>query len=118
MILQFTLSMPNIGSWNGKWTGKDTLYAIVRSFGRSKYSKTKADNILEKGYYYYNFGDGWGAGISVEKIDAKIAAKIKRKSSGFCGYDWMVDSIIDYGDIYDTTQRKEQASILTPNTGD
>ena len=27
MILSFTLSMPNIGSWNGKWTGSKNLYA-------------------------------------------------------------------------------------------
>ena len=33
MILSFELSMPNIGSWNGKWTGSERVYAIIKNFG-------------------------------------------------------------------------------------
>jgi hypothetical protein len=37
----------------------------------------------------------------VRAVDAKEARQIRKKSEGFCGYDWMIDSIkaideIDY----------------------
>jgi hypothetical protein len=51
------------------------------------------------GSYYYNFGDGWGASVSVRKVTAAQARKIERKSVGFCGYEWMIDSIIRDGEI-------------------
>jgi len=98
MILCFELSMPNVGSWNNGWSGEKNYYAKVINFGRTKKAKEKAASILKEGYYRYNFGDGWTAGISVKEIDAKEAAKIRRKSS-FCGYDWMVQSIKDYNKI-------------------
>ena len=99
MILSFTLSMPNVGSWNGKWTGVNDLYAKIVNFGRSKKAEQKAQEILDKGYYHYNFGDGWSAGVTVKNVSAKEAAKIRRASKGFCGYDWMVTSIRDKGKI-------------------
>lgn len=102
MILSFVLSMPNVGSWNGHWTGEQDFYAKVVNFGRSKKADEKAKAILDTGYYHYNFGDGWSAGISVKQIDAKEAAKIRKKSKGFCGYDWMVKSIIDNNKIQTT----------------
>lgn len=95
MILCFELSMPNVGSWNGKWTGANEYYAHVVNFGKTKKRIAKAKEILSKKYFHYNFGDGWSAGISVKQIDSKQSAKIRRKSAGFCGYEWMVDSIID-----------------------
>ena len=95
MLLCFKLSMPNIGSWNGKWTGERKFYAKVINFGRSKEADERAKAILAKGYYHYDFGDGWAAGISVSQVDAKEAARIRRKSSGFRGYDWMIESIKD-----------------------
>ena len=94
MILSFTLSMPNIGSWNGKWTGANNLYARTNKFNGNGMLE-KANAILNKGYFHYNFGDGWSAGVRVEKVDSKTAAKIRKASKGFCGYDWMIDSIIN-----------------------
>lgn len=91
--LCFKLSMPNIGSWNGKWTGESNLYAIIRKF--YAYDNDKTDKILDKGYFYYNFGDGWGAGVTVTEVKGKEANKIRKHSNGFCGYDWMVNSIIN-----------------------
>ena len=99
MLICFKLSMPNVGSWNGKWTDANTFYARVINFGQSKKMDEKAKVILDKGYYHYNFGDGWSAGISVSQVDAKEAASIRRKSAGFYGYDWMIQSIKDNNKI-------------------
>ena len=110
MILKFTLSMPNNNSWDGKWSGENEFYARAINFGQSKKANEKARKILDDGYYYYNFGDGWGAGISVEEINSKQAAQVRRKSSGFCGYDWMIDSIKEFGKIIDADQAKKRRS--------
>lgn len=98
-VVVFTLSMPNTNSWNGRWSGEGTLYAVVRNFGRTKSSHEKADDVCKKQSYYYNFGDGWGASVKVEKMTIKDANKIKKKSAGFCGYNWMIESIIKHGKI-------------------
>ena len=89
MIAVFELSMPSVGSWNGKWTAADDYHSIVR------WVKPMPEN----DYYRHNFGDGWSAGISVKQVDSKEATKIRRKSKGFCGYEWMVQSILDNGKI-------------------
>lgn len=98
MLIKFELSMPNVGSWNGKWSGEENLYAKIinwdKYYGTSKVSKEKVKKILSIENFYYNFGDGWGVNISVCQIDSKKAAKVKRKSKGFYGYEWMIDSII------------------------
>ena len=107
MILAFTLSMPNVASWNGKWSGEGMLYAKVINFGRSKKADEKAKAILDHGYYRYDFGDGWSAGINIKAVSPKEAASIRRKSKGFCAYDWMIDSIRLDGKIVAPSDRKE-----------
>lgn len=107
MLISFKLSMPNNNSWNGKWSGDGIFYAIVRSVR----DKQKANEILKKGYFHYNFGDGWSAGITANLVDSSKAAKIRRKSKGFCGYDWMVDSILIDGTIITRTERSKQQAI-------
>lgn len=52
------------------------------------------EEILSEGSFYYDFGDGWGMRIYVREVDSKEAAIIRRRSRGFCGYDWAIDSII------------------------
>lgn len=99
MIIAFTLSMPGCNSWNGKWSGQEILYAKVVNFGRGKKAEVEAQKILNKTYYNYDFGDGWRAGVTVREVDAKEANQIRRKSAGFCGYDWMIQSIISRGFI-------------------
>ena len=106
MKLCFTLTMPNVGSWNGKWSGEKNFYAKIVSSGRSKEAIVKAEEILKKKYFHYNFGDGWSAGITVKEVDAKEAAKITRKSKGFCGYGWMIQSIQDRGTIIPPSRQK------------
>ena len=94
MLLSFALSMPNCGSWDGKWIGADRNYVKVRNLGRGKANGVRAAEILEKGYFHYSFGDGWSAGVTVREAGPNQAARIRKKSDGFCGYDWMIDSII------------------------
>lgn len=96
-MLLFTLTMPNVGSWNGQWTGQGRLYAL-----KKKVSKN-IENELDDKYFHYNFGDGWSAGISVKSLPAREVTKIMKNSRGFCGYEWMVDSILKNGEIRCTT---------------
>ena len=127
--LSFELTMPNVGSWNGKWSGADRRYYIIKSVNNKIADKlmegAKQVPIYEGifvrtqiGYsplrknYYYNFGDGWGANIRVELIDSAEARKRRKKSSGFCGYGWMVHSIMMYDEILTESQRKERVTQL------
>jgi hypothetical protein len=98
-IICFELSMPSNNAWNGRWSGEGRCYARIKNLGRTKKAEAKAAKILAEGSYYYNFGDGWAARVSVREVSASEAAKIRRKSQGFCGYDWMIDSIIRDGEI-------------------
>ena len=98
MLLKFELSMPNKGSWNGKWTGESDLYAKVIKFAGKEKIKL-ANELIKLDSFYYNFGDGWSARVSVEKIDSKEATKVRKKSRGFYGCDWMITSIIKNKEI-------------------
>lgn len=93
-ILCFTLSMPGCGSWNGRWSGENNLYAMLVPRGSSKVAKEKTDLILKTGYYSYSWSDGWHAGIKVRQVTSAESRKIRRLSKGFCGYEWMVKSIL------------------------
>lgn len=121
MILAFTLSMPSVNSWNGRWSGEGRIYAIVRNFPGKK-GEAKAQRILDGGYYHYSFGDGWAAGIDVKAVDKDEARRIRQKSVGFAGYDWMVSSICDYGKIMRDDQirdmlQKQKAEAATAHAG-
>lgn len=103
MILSFELTMPSVNSWNGRWSGADKKYYVIR-----KTSKTwihKQDHfgvLLAKGFdsFYYNFGDGWGANVRVEIITSSEAKKRRKVSAGFCGYEWMINTIMYDGYIH------------------
>ena len=103
MILLFELTMPGVGSWNGKWSGAGRFYGKVENIGRSKEAEANGESIVDDSPYRYSWSDGWTVEIAVTKIDAKEAARLRRlirkADQGFCGYDWMVDSLIYYGDI-------------------
>src|SRR5438094_479233 len=98
-ILSFELSMPGRGSWNGRWSGEDKFYAVVEKFGTLK-SEAIASVILSKQPYFYRWNDGWSARIDVREVDKGQALRIKKRSCGFAGYEWMVVSIIEHGVIY------------------
>lgn len=95
-MLAFILTMPGCPSWNGKWSGDGMYFAIVRR-NPPKGSPVKLSDI--KPYYSFRWSDGWCAGVQVTNVDAKEAAKIRKKSQGFRGYDWMVKSILQHNEI-------------------
>jgi hypothetical protein len=102
MIIAFELSMPNVGSWNGRWSGENKRY-IIRKTIRSQNDIKKALSLI--GYHHYNFGDGWAAGITVTEIDSSESRKLEKYSKNrFCGYEWMVKSLWDYDKILNDSQ--------------
>ena len=101
MLIAYKLSMPNNNSWNGRWTGAGKCYARVENVRSEK----AARKLLEKPYHYYSFGDGWGACVTVRKVDAKEARRLRKNSEGFCGYDWMIEEIKTFGRIRTLEER-------------
>lgn len=101
----FELSMPSVNTWNGRWTGEDSYYAIALPDARSG----KAESGKQ---YGYNFGDGWYAKVSCRHVTAAQGARARRRSRGFCGYDWMVEEIVKHGRILTLDERAiaEQAT--------
>lgn len=91
-MIVFTLTMPGRNTWNGKWSGDDYVYA------RAKCNRLVPESLYDKDFYY-SWDDGWTACVSVKKMDSKEARKIMRKSRGFCGYDWMIESLLIHGEI-------------------
>lgn len=94
-MLVFELSMPNVNTWNGKWTGEGRYYALIKNLGKSKSARELEEKILSKKSFGYDFGDGWFARIDVRRVSGREVTAIRKKSVGFCGYEWMVDSIVD-----------------------
>ncbi len=102
--------MPGVASWNGRWSGEGKLYAVVR-----KVSDKKAAEILVKPYYSYGWSDGWRAAINVKKCEGHETRIIRKRSSGFCGYEWMIDSILVRGKILaDHEIPKEEKPVVPP----
>lgn len=93
-MIVFELTMPHVGSWNGKWSGADRRYI------RTKRECDVPKELWDKDFDY-RWDDGWGANVSVKRMPISEARKLERKSAGFCGYDWMIKSIIERGYIDD-----------------
>lgn len=91
-MIAFFLNMPSRGSWNNQWSGEGRLYARVR-----KDCEVPKEYIDQS--FSYRWDDGWVASVEIKKVDSKEAAKIRKNSVGFYGYDWMIDSIIDHRKI-------------------
>lgn len=92
ILLAFELSMPSRSSWNGKWSGDGAPYVLVRRVADS--------NAGLVGCHFYNWSDGWCAMVAVRMVSGDEARKLRRKSAGFSGYDWMVSSLLLHGAIY------------------
>lgn len=97
MILCFELSMPYAASWNGKWSGADQGHYIFKTSQAA--SMVKLFSKLDGGSWSYRWDDGWCAMISARVVDAKEARKLRKLNAGFCGYDWMVQDILAFGEI-------------------
>lgn len=110
MILSFTLTMPNRGSWNGKWSGEDNLYAKCITVS-AKQGKIILNSEISRNFFY-SWNDGWSVNIEVEKITSSKKKKIENNSKGFCGYDWMIDSIISYDSIMDSNTIKYNKELI------
>ena len=91
-MIVFELTMPGRGSWNGEWSQDGNCF--VRTRPEEEVPKEHWDK-----KFYYKWNDGWCACVSVRKVHAATARKLNKKSKGFCGYDWMIDSIIKHGVI-------------------
>lgn len=89
----FTLSMPGRASWDGRWSGEDRLYCIVQAVPAAKAAE------LDGKSWTYRWSDGWAACVEAKVVDAAEARGLRRKSAGFSGYDWMVQSILSKGRI-------------------
>jgi hypothetical protein len=101
--LTFILTMPNVGSWNGVWTGKRDDYFVVRKYNSVK--DQRYINATQKENYYYNFGDGWGMNIEVVK------GARRGKSAGFCGYNWAIEEIEKFGRIRTSKERHDAKQV-------
>lgn len=93
MVL-FKLTMPNVGSWNNKWSGEGNLYCISRKLSKPIEKELDGKN------FFYRWEDGWTAQISCTMMSATEARRLTKKSKGFYGYNWMVDSILKDGEIH------------------
>lgn len=98
--LLFVLRMTKVGTWNGRWTGEGSIFARTRD--------VKKHPGCKEGSYRYAWNDGWEAEISVKKVTAQEAAESMKWSEGFLGYDWMIDSILKYGEILDQDEREKR----------
>lgn len=94
--------MPGNNSWNGKWSGEGKCYAAKR-----RVKDSTADKLTGR-TFSYNFDDGWRAGVESKTVDAKTCRAVMKRSQGFCGYEWMIDSIIADGAIYGPTHPKPE----------
>lgn len=98
-MIVFSLSMPNVGSWNGKWTQEGQCFVRIRR-------ECDVPKEVWNKDFYYHWDDGWTACVGVTKMPSNEARKLERKSKGFCGYDWMIRSIIKFGEI--RTERRTE----------
>ena len=92
MRYEFSLSMPRSGSWNGRWSSEGEKYLLYRNIDRTKYPN------FHVGSFHHRWDDGWLACIDVRAMEK---GERKKKSAGFCGYEWMVRNIMEKGSCYE-----------------
>jgi len=102
-LVEFKLTMPGRNTWNGKWSGDDRNFTLVREVDHMTAAQ------LDGGAWSYVWNDGWCARITSRCV---LDRDQLARSDGFCGYDWMVDSILRYGKIYADHERP--AEVVAP----
>ena len=100
-MIAFELTMPNKGSWNGRWSQEGQVF--VRCYDQRKVPKEYWNKS-----FYYRWDDGWTACVAANKVTTAEAKKLERQSKGFCGYDWMIRSIIQHGFIATESELAER----------
>ena len=95
--VEFRLSMPSTGSWNGRWSGEGRHFVIVKTLTDKAAERLLGDKATDS--WFHSWSDGWGARVTARVMDR---GERQRKSDGFCGYAWMVDNILRYGSTYTT----------------
>jgi len=88
--VEFKLTMPNKGSWNGKWSGEDRNFTLDRDLDDERAIQLSGKS------WSYGWPDGWRAEISARVVPT---GEERKPSHGFNGYDWMAASILRYGKI-------------------
>lgn len=107
--IAYILTMPNVGSWNGKFTGEGKFYCTVKSYMADSNIPQK---VLSMKYgFRYDFGDGWSANIKAEQIKGNQKAKYRRESKGFYGYEWMITEIEEFGRIKTRAERDQEKRL-------
>lgn len=91
-MIVFELTMPHRGSWNNKWSGDGDRFIRV------KHEADVPKEVWDR-EFTYRWDDGWEACVTVTRMPADVARKLKKKSAGFSSYDWMIRSIINKGFI-------------------
>jgi hypothetical protein len=84
--------MPSRGSWNGAWSGEGQNCTICKSLREIRVKEL----VAQGSSWTYNFGDGWFARVDMR---VPVPGERRKKSDGFSGYDWMVESILLHGRI-------------------
>jgi hypothetical protein len=92
-MIAFILTMSTNGAWNGKWSGEGNLYARVQRLAKKKEAELAGKS------WTYRWDDGWMARVEAQKVDAKESSRIRKNTKGFCGYGWMIQSILTDGKI-------------------
>lgn len=100
-MIAFELSMPNRGSWNNKWSLDGECFVRV-------YDQRYVPKKYWNRDFFYHWDDGWTACVSVCQVSAKVGNMLRKKSKGFLGYDWMIRSILDRGEILTEREVKER----------
>lgn len=97
VFLLFELTMPNNGSWNNKWSGENDNHYLIKRVSYKAFVEHYAEYAGKS--WYYRWSDGWTACITCEALNSKEIVPYRKKAGNFCGYDWMVSSIMQCGEI-------------------
>lgn len=90
--VEFRLTMPGVGSWNGRWSGESRDFLLWRTLTDEEMKAAGMENAV--GSWRYAWDDGWCAGVSARIMER---GERRAKSAGFSGYEWMVKNILKHG---------------------
>lgn len=87
--VEFRLTMPCNNAWDGRWSGEGRDYLLY-----TQLSAAALDALMQgerELSWSHSFGDGWVAQVTARVMNP---GEKRKKSAGFCGYDWMVSNIL------------------------